>query len=105
MKHLYQYLHLLVLSFFFFSQLNDITVSTTGTVMQMCCILEKLLLQDKPLLFVAPTGLGKIAITNNFLRQLPHEKYVVCQINFSAQVSANHTQDIFLTKLEGYPEF
>lgn len=73
--------------------------------MQMYCILEKLLLQDKPLHFVAPTGLGKIAITNNFLRQLPHEKYVVCQINFSVQASANHTQDIFLTKVERYPEF
>ncbi|KAK2544267.1 hypothetical protein Q9966_002266 [Columba livia] len=83
-----------------YAPLNDITVSTIGTVMQMYCILEKLLLQDKPLLFVAPTGLGKIAITNNFLRQLLHEKYVVCQINFSVQASANHTQDIFLTKLE-----
>ncbi|RMC03219.1 hypothetical protein DUI87_20413 [Hirundo rustica rustica] len=29
----------------YFCKLNDITVSTTGTITQMCCILEKLLLQ------------------------------------------------------------
>ncbi|KAM4037486.1 dynein axonemal heavy chain 3-like [Anomaloglossus baeobatrachus] len=80
-------------------KLNDIIVSTPGTAMQMY-FLETLLLQDKPLLFVGPTGTGKTAITNGFLRHLPEEKYVVCQINFSVQVSANQTQDIFLTKLE-----
>ncbi|XP_073413059.1 dynein axonemal heavy chain 3-like [Dendrobates tinctorius] len=79
--------------------LNDIIVSTPGTAMQMY-FLETLLLQDKPLLFVGPTGTGKTAITNSFLRHLPQEKYVVCLINFSVQVSANQTQDIFLTKLE-----
>ncbi|KAM4746905.1 dynein axonemal heavy chain 3-like [Rhinophrynus dorsalis] len=79
--------------------LNDIIVNTPGTAMQMY-FLETLLLQDKPLLFVGPTGTGKTAITNSFLRQLPQEKYVVCQINFSVQTSANQTQDIFLTKLE-----
>ncbi|XP_075130611.1 dynein axonemal heavy chain 3-like [Leptodactylus fuscus] len=79
--------------------LNDIIVSTPGTAMQMY-FLETLLLQDKPLLFVGPTGTGKTAITNSFLRHLPQEKYVVCQINFSVQASANQTQDVFLTKLE-----
>ncbi|KAM8971996.1 dynein axonemal heavy chain 3-like [Pelodytes ibericus] len=79
--------------------LNDILVSTPGTVMQMY-FLETLLLQDKPILFVGPTSTGKTAITNSFLRQLPQEKHVVCQINFSVQTSANQTQDIFLTKLE-----
>ncbi|XP_068129764.1 dynein axonemal heavy chain 3-like [Hyperolius riggenbachi] len=78
---------------------NDIIVSTPGTAMQMY-FLETLLLQDKPLLFVGPTGTGKTAITNSFLRHLPQEKYVVCQINFSVQASANQTQDIFLRKLE-----
>ncbi|XP_063786085.1 dynein axonemal heavy chain 3-like [Pseudophryne corroboree] len=79
--------------------LNDIIVSTPGTAMQMY-FLETLLLEDKPLLFVGPTGTGKTAITNSFLRHLPQEKYVVCQINFSVQASANQTQDNFLTKLE-----
>ncbi|KAM9311612.1 dynein axonemal heavy chain 3-like [Gastrophryne carolinensis] len=80
-------------------KLNDIIVNTPGTCMQMY-FLETLLLQDKPLLFVGPTGTGKTAITNSFLRHLPQEKYVVCQINFSVHASANQTQDIFLTKLE-----
>lgn len=87
-----------------FLQLNDIIVSTPGTAMQMY-LLETLLLQDKPLLFVGPTGTGKTAITNSFLQHLPQEKYAVCQINFSVQASANQTQDIFLTKLERYPDF
>uniref|UniRef100_H3ANA7 AAA+ ATPase domain-containing protein n=1 Tax=Latimeria chalumnae TaxID=7897 RepID=H3ANA7_LATCH len=80
-------------------KLNDFIVSTTETVIQTY-FLEKLLLQDKPLLFVGPTGTGKTAITNSFLQQLPHEKHVICQINFSAHTSANQTQDIILTKLE-----
>ncbi|KAG8439501.1 hypothetical protein GDO86_005633 [Hymenochirus boettgeri] len=80
-------------------KLNDIIVNTPGTAMQMY-FLEMLLLHDKPLLFVGPTGTGKTAITNSFLQQLPQEKYVVCQINFSVQTTANQTQDVFLTKLE-----
>ncbi|XP_043943753.1 dynein axonemal heavy chain 3-like [Protopterus annectens] len=80
-------------------QLNDFIVSTPETVLQIY-FLEKLLLQDKPLLFVGPTGTGKTAITNSFLQHLPHEKYVICQINYSAQTSANQTQGIILTKLE-----
>ncbi|XP_038666815.1 dynein heavy chain 3, axonemal-like [Scyliorhinus canicula] len=83
----------------FHLRLNDIIVSTTETAMQMY-FLEKLLLQDKPLLFVGPTGTGKTAITTSFLRHLPAEKYTICQINFSAQTSANQTQDIILTRLE-----
>ncbi|XP_078090943.1 dynein axonemal heavy chain 3-like [Mustelus asterias] len=79
--------------------LSDIIVSTTGTAVQMY-FLQNLLLQGKPLLFVGPTGTGKTAITNSFLRQLPAEKYAICQINFTAQSSANQTQDIILTRLE-----
>uniref|UniRef100_UPI00398E963E dynein axonemal heavy chain 3-like n=1 Tax=Pristiophorus japonicus TaxID=55135 RepID=UPI00398E963E len=80
-------------------RLSDIIVNTMETAMQTY-FLEKLLLQDKPLLFVGPTGTGKTAVTNRFLRQLPAEKYAICQINFSAQTSANQTQDIILTRLE-----
>ena len=67
--------------------------------------LAKLLLQEKSLLFVGPTGTGEAALTNSFLRQLPHEKYVMCQINFAVQTSAKQTQDISLTDLERCPEF
>ncbi|XP_078276213.1 dynein axonemal heavy chain 3-like [Rhinoraja longicauda] len=80
-------------------QLNNIIINTTETAMQTY-FLEKLLLQDKPLLLVGPTGTGKTAITNSFLRQLPTTKFTVCQINFSAQTSANQTQDIILGCLQ-----
>ncbi|KAI4586562.1 hypothetical protein MJG53_004349 [Ovis ammon polii x Ovis aries] len=81
------------------TQLNDIIVRASGTVRQMY-FLAKLPLQEKSLLFVGPTGTGEAALTNSFLRQLPHEKYVMCQINFTVQTSAKQTRDISLTDLE-----
>jgi dynein heavy chain len=51
-------------------------------------------MKEKALLFVGPTGTGKSAISNNYLMQLSKEKYIINNINFSAQTSANQTQDI-----------
>ncbi|KAL6054189.1 hypothetical protein STEG23_037365 [Scotinomys teguina] len=62
--------------------------------------LANLLLQEKSLLFVGPTGTREAAPIDGFLRQLPHEKYVICQINFPVQTSAKQTRDISLTELE-----
>lgn len=49
-----------------FFQLNDIIGRASGTVMQMY-FLGKLLLQEKSLLVVGPTGPGEAALTNSFL--------------------------------------
>lgn len=43
---------------------------------------------------------GKSSITNNFLIQLPKDKYAVCNINFSARTTSNQTQDIIFAKLD-----
>jgi dynein heavy chain, axonemal len=61
--------------------------------------LRLLALQDCPLLFVGPTGTGKSAITNNFLFHLSRDTYIVTNVNFSAQTSANQTQDAIFAKL------
>ncbi len=64
--------------------------------------LKKFVLQNRPLLFVGPTGTGKSAITNDFLVGLPRDKYIITNLNFSAQTNSNQTQDIIFSKLDRY---
>jgi dynein heavy chain len=57
---------------------NDLIIPTVDTVRQKF-FLDTYVSHSKPLLFVGPTGTGKSAITNNYLVQLPKDKYVcVC---------------------------
>ncbi|XP_064633532.1 dynein axonemal heavy chain 3-like isoform X2 [Lineus longissimus] len=81
------------------AKVNELIIQTVETVRQRF-FLNKFLPQNKPLLFVGPTGTGKSAITNDFLLKLPKEKYIPNNVNFSAQTSANQTQDIIFSKLE-----
>ncbi|XP_067934548.1 dynein axonemal heavy chain 3-like [Watersipora subatra] len=81
------------------TKVNELIINTVETEKQSF-FLNKLLLQNQPLLFVGPTGTGKSAITNAFLLQLPKEKYIPSNVNFSAQTSANQTQDIIFSKLD-----
>ena len=53
-----------------------------------------------PLLIVGPTGVGKSAVTNNFLVRLPKERFIANSVNFSARTSANQTQDTIMSKLD-----
>uniref|UniRef100_A0A8B9MHC5 Dynein axonemal heavy chain 3 n=1 Tax=Accipiter nisus TaxID=211598 RepID=A0A8B9MHC5_9AVES len=78
---------------------SELIIPTMETARQMF-FLKTYVEHDVPLLFVGPTGTGKSAITNNFLLQLPKQKYIPSFINFSARTSANQTQDIILSKLD-----
>ncbi|XP_071486244.1 dynein axonemal heavy chain 3-like [Diadema antillarum] len=78
---------------------NELIIKTVDTERQLF-FLRKLLLQEQPVLFVGPTGTGKSAITNAFLLELAKGDFIPNNINFSAQTSANQTQDIILSKLD-----
>ncbi|KAJ1562895.1 Dynein heavy chain 7, axonemal, partial [Nowakowskiella sp. JEL0078] len=82
------------------TKFGDITVPTVDT--QRCSYLLDLFIRHQMhTLFVGPTGTGKSAYINNkLLSELPRAKYVPVFINFSAQTSANQTQDIILAKLD-----
>ncbi|XP_041458176.1 dynein heavy chain 3, axonemal-like isoform X7 [Lytechinus variegatus] len=81
------------------TQVNELIIKTVDTERQLF-FLKKLLLQGEKVLFVGPTGTGKSAITNAFLLDLAKGDYIPNNLNFSAQTSANQTQDIILSKLD-----
>ncbi|TPX33936.1 hypothetical protein SeMB42_g07413 [Synchytrium endobioticum] len=82
------------------AKFSQITVPTIDT-QRYTYLLDTLLTQGKATLFVGPTGTGKsVYINNKLLNGLPAAKYTPIFINFSAQTSANQTQDIILGKLE-----
>ncbi|ESO88893.1 hypothetical protein LOTGIDRAFT_125424 [Lottia gigantea] len=81
------------------AKVNDLIINTVETEKQRY-FLQHFVSRGKPVLFVGPTGTGKSAITNNFLLNLPKDKYIINNINFSAQTSANQTQDIIFSKLD-----
>lgn len=53
-----------------------------------------------PMLLVGPTGTGKSATLQNFLRDIPREKFITNTINFSAQTGANQVQELIMSKLD-----
>ncbi|XP_053154302.1 dynein axonemal heavy chain 1 isoform X2 [Hemicordylus capensis] len=78
---------------------SDIIVPTMNTV-QMAQLLEMLLINNKPVLCVGPTGTGKtLTIADKLLKNLPLE-YISHFLMFSARTSANQTQDLIDSKLD-----
>lgn len=84
---------------------SSIIVTTIDSI-RYSYLLETLALQGKPVLFVGPTGTGKTVYIKNKLNSLAgtesgsDNKFVPIFVNFSAQTSANQTQDLIDAKLD-----
>lgn len=55
---------------------------------------------NMPILISGPTGTGKSAVIFNFMNELPKEKFLLNNVNFSARTSAHQVQDLIMGKLD-----
>ncbi|GAB1601341.1 dynein heavy chain 12, axonemal-like isoform X2 [Argonauta hians] len=79
--------------------IRNILVSTTDTVRYMY-LLSLSIENNKPILFVGPTGTGKSRyVQGKLMKEIDKEKYIPTFLNFSAQTSANQVQTIITLSL------
>ena len=82
------------------SEYTEIIVQTVDTI-RYTFILNALLTHGHHSMFVGPTGTGKSVYIKNLLQNgMDKEKYTFALMNFSAQTTANMTQDIVDGKLD-----
>ncbi|XP_032591888.1 dynein axonemal heavy chain 7 [Drosophila grimshawi] len=79
---------------------NQIIIQTNESV-RIAAVLDLLVRHGKPLMLVGPTGTGKSVYVIDFmLSRMDLSFYKPLLISFSAQTSANQTQDIIMSKLD-----
>ena len=80
-------------------QYNEIVVPTADSV-RMKHLLKELIINGKNILMPGPTGVGKSVYINQLCTYDMDESYQMLKIVFSAQTSANQTQDFLDEKFE-----
>ncbi|KAJ3073863.1 Dynein heavy chain 7, axonemal [Podochytrium sp. JEL0797] len=79
---------------------DDIMVPTLDTA-RYSFLLKTLITHNKPVLFVGPTGTGKsMYVRDTLVNGLSKETYIPIFVTFSAQTSANQTQNIIESKMD-----
>ena len=81
------------------AEFSQIIVPTLDTA-RYTFLLSTLLKHDMPVLFVGPTGTGKTVYVQKLLLGLDAKEWASIFINYSAQTSANASQDIIDGKLD-----
>ena len=81
------------------AEFSSIIVPTLDTA-RYTSLLVTLLNHNVPTMFVGPTGTGKTSYVQKYVLSLPSDKWASIFLNFSAQTSANQSQDIVDSKLE-----
>lgn len=63
------------------------------------CIVSALIANNYPALLTGPVGTGKTSTAQSVLNGLDRDKYLILQINMSAQVSPeSHAKNIFIIR-------
>uniref|UniRef100_A0A2C9JD05 AAA+ ATPase domain-containing protein n=1 Tax=Biomphalaria glabrata TaxID=6526 RepID=A0A2C9JD05_BIOGL len=80
--------------------IREMLVQTVDTA-RYTYLMDLHIASGRPLLFVGPTGTGKSAyVSKKMMHDLPQDKFIASILTFSAQTSANQTQDIIMSKLD-----